>query len=102
MTFRVISGFWALSMVNSSFIDGTAMTTRIMIGTTVQMTSSGALCVVLDGTGFAFALNLMAMYSISARTNMTMAISITSSQLWNQMISSITGVAAFWKFICHG
>ncbi len=57
-----------VSWTNRRRNDGTAITTRMMTGITVQATSSSVLCVVFDGVGLAFALNFTMMMSSSAST----------------------------------
>jgi hypothetical protein len=71
-----------------------AIPTRINTGRIVQATSISVLCVVLDGTGLALALNLTMMATSSPRTNSVMTVMIQNRMLWNQAMSSITGVAA--------
>ena len=70
--------------MNRSLNDGTAMTTRIMTGTSVQATSRKVLCVVRDGVGLALALNLTTTATSSPRTNSVIRVMMTSSQSWNQ------------------
>ena len=92
-----------LSWRNSSLNEGTAITTRITTGTTVQSTSSRVLCVVRDGIGLARALKRT--ITISSRTSTKSgdrAMMIQSRKSWNQMMLSITGVADCWKPSCQG
>src|SRR5215212_5304338 len=91
-----------LSCVNRIRNDGTAITTRMTTGITVQATSSSVLCVVRDGVGLALALNLTITTNSSARTNTVSAMMIQRTKLWNQVMSSIEGAADCWKPICHG
>src|ERR1700690_3465128 len=89
----VRSAFGMSSSRNNSRNDGTAMATRISTGIRVQATSISVLWVVLDGTGLALALNFTAMIASSASTNSVISVIVTSSQLWNEVMSSITCVA---------
>src|SRR5215213_11731221 len=91
-----------LNCVNRMRNEGTAITTRITTGMTVQATSRSVLCVVRDGVGLAFALNLTITISSKARTNTVIAMMIQSTKLWNQVMSSMVGAADCWKPICHG
>ncbi len=59
--------------MNSSRNDGTAMTTRMNTGITVQATSRSVLWVVREGTGLAPALKRTMMMNSSTRTKMVMA-----------------------------
>ncbi len=61
---------------------------------TVQATSISVLWVVFDGTGLALALNLTTTITSSASTNSVMTVMIQNRILWNQAMSSITGVTA--------
>src|SRR5882757_5381322 len=67
------------------------MPTRIKTGISVQATSIRVLCVVLEGTGLALALNFTTTMISSARTNSVMAVISTNRKLWNQVMLSITG-----------
>ena len=90
-----------LSWKNSSRNDGTAITTRITTGMTVQTTSSSVLCVVRDGVGLARALNRTMTMTSSTSTNAAMAVMIQSSRLWNETMWSITAVADCCSPSCH-
>ena len=59
---------------NKSLNDGTAIAVRITTGISVQATSSSVLCVVLVGTGLAFALKRKITISSSTRTNNVIAV----------------------------
>ena len=78
------------------------MTTRISTGTTVHTTSSSRLWVVFDGVGFFDSRNFTTVMTSRARTNSEISVMTMSSRSWNSSTCSITGVAAFWKPICHG
>src|SRR5215213_5545327 len=91
-----------LSCTNRMRNDGTAITTRIITGSTVQATSSSVLCVVRDGVGLAAALNFTITISSSASTKIVMAMMIQRTKLWNQVMSSMVGAADCWKPICQG
>ena len=71
-------------------------------GTTVQITSMVVLWVVRDGTGLLRALNFTATITSSASTNSVIAAISHSRKSWNQMMSSITGVAPFCMPSCQG
>ena len=71
-----------------------AMATRISTGMIVQATSISVLWVVFDGTGFALALNLTMTITSSASTNSVMTVISQNRKVWNQAMSSITGVTA--------
>ena len=79
-----------------------AMPTRMMIGITVQATSSNVLWVVLEGTGFDFELKRQTMYSSSTSTNNDIRVMRINMLSWNATSFSMTGVAGVWKFICQG
>ena len=64
-------------------------------GTTVQITSMVVLWVVREGTGLLRALNFTATITSSASTKTVIATISHSRKSWNQMMSSITGVAPF-------
>src|ERR1700704_4746593 len=98
----VRSAFGMSSCWNSRRNDGTAMATRISTGMMVQATSISVLCVVLEGTGLALALNFTAMITSNASTNSVMMVMSQNRKLWNQMMFSITGVAASCSFHSHG
>src|SRR5438128_7707488 len=97
----VRSDFGTLSCTNRMRNDGTAITTRMTTGITVQATSSNVLCVVLEGVGLALALNFTITTSKSASTNKVMIVMTQSRKSWNQVMSSMVGAADFWKPICH-
>ncbi len=59
----------------------------------VQTTSISVLCVVLEGTGFALALNCTATMTSRISTKTVMSVMIQSRKLWNQVMLSITGDA---------
>ena len=82
--------------------DGTAIATRMMTGTSVQATSSSVLCVVRDGVGLARALKRTITITSSTSTKSVIAVMSQSRKSWNQMMLSMTGVAACWKPICQG
>ena len=78
------------------------MPTRISTGISVQATSIKVLWVVLEGIGFDLALNLITTATRSPRTNSVMTVMSTSRKLWNQVMFSITGVAASCSLYSHG
>ena len=79
------------------------MPTRISTGIRVQATSIRVLWVVRDGIGLALALNLTITAIRSASTNSVMMVMrVKSSQLWNQLMSSMTGVADCCSVYSHG
>src|SRR5216683_6693999 len=82
--------------------DGTAIETRISTGISVQATSIRVLWVVLDGTGLVLALNFTTTITKSTSTNSVMMVMSQNSTLWNQVICSITGVAAACSLYSHG
>src|SRR5208282_4392877 len=86
----------------SSRNDGTAIVTRMMTGTIVQMTSSTELCVVRDGVGLARALKRTMMMTSKMRTKVVMAVMTQSRKLWKAMTSAITGEAASCRPSCQG
>src|SRR5882757_7117804 len=98
----VTSAGGVLSWKNRMRNDGTAITTRMTTGITVQATSSSVLCVVRDGVGLVLALNFTITISNSASTNSVMIVMTQSRKSWNQVMSSMVGAADFWKPICHG
>src|ERR1700759_4885815 len=98
----VISAFGISSSWNSRRNEGIAMPTRIMTGIRVQATSIRGLWVVRDGTGLARALNLTITVIRSASTNKGMTVMMTSSQLWNDSILSITGEPDSCSLYSHG
>src|SRR5712672_1364369 len=98
----VRSAFGMSSSWNSSRNDGTAIPTRISTGMMVQATSISVLCVVLEGTGLALALNFTATIASSASTNSVMMVMSQNRKLWNQMMFSITGVAASCSVYSQG
>src|SRR5262245_32051416 len=80
-----------------------AMITRMRIGATVQMISISVLWVVFEGLGLLLALNFTMTTINKARTKRVMiAVIGRSRKLWNQWMSSATGLAASWSPICHG
>ena len=66
------------------------------------MISIAVLWVVREGSGLARALNLITTIVSSASTNRTMPAISQSRKLWNQVMSSITGVADCCKPSSHG
>ena len=78
------------------------MPTRISTGISVQATSISVLCVVLEGTGLALALNFITTTTRSASTNSVISVISTNRKLWNQTMFSITGEAAGCSVISHG
>src|SRR3954454_3753665 len=98
----VRSAFGISSSWNSRRNDGTAMPTRISTGMMVQATSISVLCVVLEGMGFFLALNLTMTMTSSASTNSVMMVISQNRKLWNQMMFSITGVAASCSVYSQG
>src|SRR3981081_3340035 len=98
----VRSAFGISSSWNSRRNDGTAMPTRISTGMMVQATSISVLCVVLEGTGLALALNLTATIASRASTNRGMTVISQNRKLWNQVMLSITGLADSCSVISHG
>src|SRR5207342_72868 len=94
--------FGALSWKKSKRNDGTAIVTRMRTGTTVQITSIVVLCVVREGTGLLRELNFTITTTSNANTKSVMAVITQSRKSWNQMMSSITGVAPFCMPSCHG
>ena len=57
---------------------------------------------VLEGTGLALALNFTTIATSSPSTKSVMMVMSQNRRLWNQMICSITGVAASCSFHSHG
>src|SRR3954452_20620695 len=98
----VKSAFGMSSSWNSRRNDGTAMPTRISTGMMVQATSISVLWVVLDGMGFFLALNFTMTITSSASTNSVMMVISQNRKLWNQMMFSITGVAASCSLYSQG
>src|SRR4051812_12345844 len=98
----VTSGFGMSSSWNKSRNDGTAITTRISTGISVQATSISVLWVVLEGTGLALALNFTITMISSASTNNVMMVISASRRLWKLMMFSITGEAASCSVYSHG
>src|SRR4051812_48034450 len=98
----VRSAFGMSSSSNSSRNDGTAMPTRISTGMMVQATSINVLWVVREGTGFLAALNFTMTTTSSANTNRVMTVISQNRKLWNQMMFSITGVAAACRVYSQG
>src|ERR1700674_3354152 len=98
----VKAAFGMATSRNNSRNDGTAMATRISTGIRVQATSIRVLWVVLEGTGLALALNFTTMIASSASTNRVMSVIVISSQLWNEVMSSITCVADPCSLYSHG
>src|SRR4030081_2694877 len=90
------------SSKNSRRNDGTAMPTRISTGISVQATSIRVLWVVLEGTGWALALNLIATAARSPSTNSVMMVMIQSRMLWNEVMLSITDEADPCSLYSHG
>src|SRR3982074_1828704 len=86
---------------NNSRNDGTAIATRISTGISVHATSIRVLWVVLEGTGLALALNFTTTAIRSPSTNSVITVMVPTSQLWNQMMYSMTGVAASWRVHSH-
>ena len=68
------------SCTNRMRNDGTAITTRMTTGMTVQSTSSSVLCVVREGAGLARALNFRITISSSANTNTVMPMMMYSTK----------------------
>src|SRR6476660_6746837 len=91
-----------VSSRNRSLNDGTAIATRMITGTSVHITSSKVLWVVRDGVGLARELKRTTTITNSASTKIVIAIISQSRKSWNQMIFSMTGVAACWNPICQG
>src|SRR4030088_831570 len=87
---------------NNSRNDGTAMATRISTGISVQATSIRVLWVVREGIGLARELNFTTIMISNARTNSVMMVMMITSQLWNQTMFSIAGVAASCSLYSHG
>src|SRR3954469_9169727 len=98
----VRSAFGMSSSWNNSRNEGTAMPTRISTGMMVQATSISVLWVVLDGIGLALALNFITTMTSSASTNSVMMVISQNRKLWNQMMFSITGVAASCSVYSQG
>jgi hypothetical protein len=71
-------------------------------GTTVHSTSIAVLWVVREGTGLLRELNLTITVISSAKTKSAIAEITHKRKSWNQMMSSITGVAPFCMPSCHG
>src|SRR6187402_2782488 len=89
----VRSAFGMSSCRNSSLNEGIAMATRISTGISVQATSINVLWVVLEGIGLALALNLTTTAIRSPSTNSVITVIVTTSQVWNVVMKSITSVA---------
>ena len=73
-----------------------------MTGNKVQATSIRVLWVVRDGTGLALALNLTITVIKSPSTNSVMMVTMTSSQLWNHSMWSMTGEPDSCSLYSHG
>src|SRR5918995_3986006 len=87
---------------NRSRNEGIEIATRISTGIRVQATSISVLWVVLEGTGLALALNLTTTMTSSTSTNSVMRVMIQTSQVWNEVIVSITGEADSCRVHSHG